>query len=419
LVAAAGGTLAAGRWIAGRGIAAAAAPAPRAAPRYFVQLVLDGGVDAITTFAPKSPSEAESWVDRPYNASEIVDGGGIAIGPHWKALAPWLSTMAIIQAVEVATANHESGTEHLTRLRTGTSASMPTILDVIGQHRDGQPLGSIHLGFAFPTEYSPGWLADTIASSQYRYGVAAKTKSFLQLYDELDATKAQTVADALAREAKRLDATGDTVSGANARAASELYRRRGSVSPLVQPPTVEDSDQQRMMRSFARCLWLLENDLARCVFIRPLQQVWDTHTDNEIQQQPLNVAFARAFAWFLAELQARHRGAANLDSQTAVIVSSELGRFPRLNAAKGKDHFPQSFYLLRGPGVVSSKEAGTVFSPVGKMMESLPIAMKTGRPEKGGRHLQIDDVGATMLTLAGLDPVLYGYTGQVMRFVLA
>ena len=415
LVAIAAGAQATDRFSGGLAFAKSA---PTKRPRYFVQLVLDGGMDTVFTTDPKAKGDVESWVDRPYNANDIVDAGGIAIGPHWKALAPWLPAMAIIQAVEVSTANHESGTEHLVRLRTETAQSMPTILDIIGQSRDSQALGSVHLGIAWGGEYTPGWFADTIDRSRYRYGAANKTKSIFQLFDQLDPGEARLVASALSEEAARLDRRGETVSARNVTSAAALFARGASVPRFAPQPVRGNMFEQMTTACFARCLWLLENDLAKCVFMRPIPQAWDTHSDNESGQSVVNPIIADGLAWFLSELERRQQGSLSLADQTLLITSSELGRFPRINSHKGKDHFPQTSYLMKGPGLITSKEAGQTFSPTGRAMESLPISMKTGQPTTDGRHLQLDDVGATVLTLAGLDPVFYGYTGQLMRFAM-
>ena len=51
-------------------------------------------------------------------------------------------------------------------------------------------------------------------------------------------------------------------------------------------------------------------------------------------------------------------------------------------------------------------------------MERPSIAYRTGDPAEAGRVPLLDDVGTTLLHLAGLDPERYGYRGKVCEFLL-
>jgi hypothetical protein len=80
----------------------------------------------------------------------------------------------------------------------------------------------------------------------------------------------------------------------------------------------------------------------------------------------------------------------------------------------GKDHLPQTSFVFAGPGI----RGGKTFGKTGRRMEGLPIAYKTGDPAAAGRVPFLDDVGATLLHLAGIDPERYGYSGKVCEFLL-
>src|SRR5687768_8729568 len=95
---------------------------------------------------------------------------------------------------------------------------------------------------------------------------------------------------------------------------------------------------------------------------------------------------------------------------------SEVGRFPRLNTLLGKDHFPEAPAFFFVAGINSG--AGTTFGRTDKRMAAVPVSLKSGRDVSvGGTQLTLDDVGATMLRMAGLKPELYGYTGRLLEFV--
>jgi hypothetical protein len=53
-------------------------------------------------------------------------------------------------------------------------------------------------------------------------------------------------------------------------------------------------------------------------------------------------------------------------------------------------------------------------------MEALPVSLASGEAvAQGGHKLQLDDLGATLLHRAGIDPGLYGYNGELLRFLEA
>jgi uncharacterized protein (DUF1501 family) len=128
----------------------------------------------------------------------------------------------------------------------------------------------------------------------------------------------------------------------------------------------------------------------------------------------MNGNFAAFFDDYLASLHARTNRHGLLSQQTMTIVGSELGRFPRQNDMLGKDHLPQTSFLFAGPGIRS----GRTFGRTGPRMEGLPIAYDHGDPAATGRVPLLDDVGATMLRLAGIDAERYGYRGRVCDFLL-
>ncbi|HMJ16643.1 MAG TPA: DUF1501 domain-containing protein, partial [Polyangiaceae bacterium] len=72
---------------------------------------------------------------------------------------------------------------------------------------------------------------------------------------------------------------------------------------------------------------------------------WDTHNDNTEQ----NALHETLFANLLLLAQTLEQKA--LLSRTVVVVLSEMGRTPKLNAGGGKDHWPVTSALVFGAGV--------------------------------------------------------------------
>ena len=145
---------------------------------------------------------------------------------------------------------------------------------------------------------------------------------------------------------------------------------------------------------------------------------WDTHTFNTDRQKAASTAVGM-IASFFAHLETRRNHRGPLADQTLVLVGSEIGRYPALNAAKGKDHFPEAPLVFYGAGVSRSGK-GDAFGRTGRDMAALPISLRTGAPAPSGGHvLQLDDVGATLLYLGGVpDPRVYGYDGRILEFLV-
>jgi hypothetical protein len=188
--------------------------------------------------------------------------------------------------------------------------------------------------------------------------------------------------------------------------------------PPLRPATwAADDPSQQLAVSLQRILWLFENDLTRAfeLNIGGLEQPWDTHTFNTDRQRTASAPLAM-IARFLGELGRRRGRRGPLSGKTLVVMGSEIGRFPRLNGAQGKDHFPEAPYVIFGAGA----GRGAVFGRAGKDMAAVPVSTRTGAPAgSGGRSLLLDDLGASLLHLGGVpDPSVYGYEGKVLDFLV-
>lgn len=387
-------------------------PADRG-PRYLLVVFLGGGVDAILTTDPRTRSEVEGTVDLPYRPDEIVEAGALRLGPHLAGLAPWAGRTAILNGVRVGTANHITGRMQVARFRTRVSPLMPTLLDVIGAHRDGQALGSLTLGVGGPHLHSPSWFG-----SRRDGAVAHVTRpSLFERLDRTDPDDLTRLARALQAQAARLTSGGGEdparrATAAHMEEAATLFQRvREAPAFRAEPFT------SRPGMDFARALWAFEHDLARCVLLVAGQVEWDTHRDNLIQQRGMTLPLVDDLARFLGELQRRRNARGSLLDQTLVVVGSELGRFPRLNGEQGKDHFPEAPYLFIGAGVRAGGR-GAVYGATGRSLEALPVSLDTGAPATGGHHVTLDDVGTTLLRLFGVDPARNGYRGRELRFLV-
>ncbi len=379
-------------------------------PRFYLQIIPSGGMDAIYGADPKTVREVELGIDVPYNAKAIVDAKVARLGPVFAALRPSIDRLAIVNAFRQNSANHQSGLVHTTCCRGNATTGTPTLLDVLGTRRDGQAIGAISLGTAFSAAFSPKFLGEP---TTMQFG---DRPGLIEHLDKATPEELVAAAKELRRDAKSLagSASAERVSAENFLDVAELFERWAK-SPRFVPVDWGFPEEGWLGggRDLQRALWLFEHDLARCVTVSLTGQMFDTHIWNDDGQTRFGRYAAGLLAHVLGELDRRMVAGRSLASQTVMFVGSEIGRFPRLNAGRGKDHFPQVPYLFAGPWFATN----AVYGGTDRQMVALPISLDTGKPEKAGRQLDLDDIGTTLLRLDGANPELFGYTGRHLRFL--
>jgi uncharacterized protein (DUF1501 family) len=366
---------------------------PRKGPRRYLSVLLSGGIDAVYSADPKTRAEVEPWVDVPYPASAIVEAGGLLLGPHFAPLAPFAKRLAILKGVRVRTANHNTGTEQFARMKTNTVPEMPTLLQILGEQKEGEAVGC--MGWTYGAPQFTRLFQDTPPEDLLRMAFALKNQAHGL---RMDPRPASHVTQKSVEESAAL---------------LERMARAPAFKPEVWSP---DEFAQHVAASLQRVLWVFENDLARAyeLNVGGIDQPWDSHTFNTERQTDSAKAIPM-LARFLAELEARKTSRGPLAAETLVVVGSELGRYPATNRQSGKDHFPEVPLLFYGAGV----RGGAAFGTTGKRMEALPVSVRTGRAAPGGDGIALDDVGTTLLHAAGVsDPAAFGYSGRVLEFLV-
>jgi uncharacterized protein (DUF1501 family) len=149
---------------------------------------------------------------------------------------------------------------------------------------------------------------------------------------------------------------------------------------------------------------VLSRGVARCVSIDSggSSLVWDTHAENDPIQSSL---WEELFAGLgqLMQMLAQTPGvsAATLLEETTVVVLSEMGRTPQLNSAEGKDHWPYTSVLLLGAGLAGGRTIGGLDTNFyGKAVDAI-----SGELADDGVTIDVQALGATLLTMADVDPV--------------
>tara|TARA_R110002096_G_scaffold143328_3_gene299180 strand:+ start:38944 stop:40206 length:1263 start_codon:yes stop_codon:yes gene_type:complete len=380
---------------------------PRApgGPRYVVQLLLSGGHDPVYTVDPKTRAQVEPDIDLP-RTNTITEAAGLRFGEHFAPLQKHASSIAVLNGVQVGTANHDTGVKQFVRLKTRATDVMPGALDIIGTARDTQAVGTMHLGAFMRTSHSPKFFG---TSDSFYFGED-------NIFDMATAQKeaAPEIAELLRSQADQVRRASPTTQDNLIQVANLLERL--PAAPTFRPSRVhEDYIAQSISDSLDRASWLIANDLTRCVFVDLGLLGWDTHIQNFERQLLMNSAFVEAFSRFLTTLRTTKRGGSSLLEQTLVVAGSDLGRFPKINAMNGKDHLPQTSYFFAGYGIAGGKACGQT----DRSMKGQKMSFKTGTTDAAGSIPIVDDIGTTLMRLCKMDPSLYGYAGRTLECLFA
>lgn len=138
--------------------------------------------------------------------------------------------------------------------------------------------------------------------------------------------------------------------------------------------------------------------IARCVTLQS-SGVWDTHQDNSDQAGLFEGLFAGLLELLERLSTTPGEGEGSLADETMVVVLSEMGRTPRFNVGGGRDHWPYTSVMLVGPGITGDRVVGGV----DPYYYGLPVDPDSGELFEGGALITSETLGATLLSLVGLD----------------
>lgn len=390
--------------------------APR--PDLLLVCVADGGWDTSFTIDPK-PNNPN--VDGPavnYPDSEELrtfhDGQLVAcndeIRPNvTRFFETWGDRTAIVRGLWTGSIVHEP-----CRVRVLTGSTVPSSPDfatIFGASRsDGKPIGAM--------DFSGLSYAGSLASSTARVGARSQLKALLDpsavhpappdagyqlpLFQTSGAER-DAVRALLERRVEGFRALrgSDAVNGARLDAMLASLASAGRMiddGPALVGGLVLGEPASFASQS-AQAVELLDAGLCSAVTLA-YDADWDTHTQN-LEQHAFFDGFFAGIDAILVDLQAR-----GLLERTLVVVVSEMGRTPKLNAGGGKDHWAHTSQLVIGAGV----RGGRVYGATDEQMESMKIDLTTaevlgpGWDESApGERLKYDHFAAGVLQHLGVD----------------
>lgn len=160
--------------------------------------------------------------------------------------------------------------------------------------------------------------------------------------------------------------------------------------------------------------------LSRCVTTAyPLADSnveWDTHANNSADQSALYEGLFGALDELMTLLSTTAgTQAATLLDETVIVLLSEMGRTPFVNGSAGKDHWPYTSAMLIGPAIRGDQVIGAFDDDLyGKKVD-----LVSGEVTDSGSAIGTDVIGATLLTLAGIDPAEESLAASPLEAVIA
>lgn len=374
----------------------------RAAPsdRRFIFIVNFGGWDVTRVLAPQFSSprvamEADA-VEASFGNLRFVDH------PERPMVRSFFEhnyrRMALLHGILVPSVAHMSCLQLLLTGRISGRPDWPAILAAAGGADFALPQ-LVLSGPSYPGVYG---------GSVTRAGGSGQLEALIEgdIADWLDTPTPKVEPLIELAEARALASRMDraVLSAADARALELLQTHQRSVQRADALKEVSEQVSWSSGGDFTGDCLLAVDTLARglasCVTLT-FSHDWDTHADNDIWQ---NWHWSGLFDGLDALMEALDQepgaGGGSLADETTVVVLSEMGRTPGLNAEEGKDHWPYTSAMLLGSGFQGDRSVGGYDDS----FYGLPIDPISGDSSAGGEDFTCDRLGATLLAIADVDP---------------
>lgn len=377
-----------------------------ATERRFLFVFVNGGWDPTFVFTPDL-EDSGVWQDPDGRAAE-AGGHRFVDAPNRPAVrdffARWGDRAAVLNGIEVRSVTHEACRR--IALTGGTDPLSDDWPALIAGNRGDDILPDLVLsGPAFTARHTgvvtragpDGQLGRLLQGTAVQQGdlpadvlgdaATARVEAFLA--DEAVALRAR---HARGQAAGWLDDYASTVSNLD---RVRVLGRELSLGGL-------DDDWLYVRERVQPAIDAFALGLSRCAVVEHLGEWdvgWDTHSGIGTQAAHYQTLFVdlNDILANLAETPGPSGGP--LLDEVTVVVMSEMGRAPALNAVGGKDHWTFTSAMLIGAGV----QGGAVAGAYEAGLIGAPTDLATGRADAEGTRITSAHLGATLVSLAGLD----------------
>lgn len=395
-------------WLGGAGLtlgnmlqieAMAEENAPAAKAKSVIHIYLQGGFPHMDSFDPKpdAPPEYRGILD-PIRTSMA----GVYFSSHMAESATIADRLTVVRSMSHTEVDHSRG-EHsmFTGYRPSPALVYPSVGSVVAHEygpREAMPpyvcvpnqgsqfLGSGYLSNAcgpFSLGSDPARSNFSVRDLSLPKGVNSDRfemrKSWRKLVDKhfasLEADDTLTTMDSFYQRAYDLLASDKAREAFSLKSESTATKRLYGMEPWG--PVLRPSAGARLLMARR----LIE---AGARFVTVTYGAWDTHAFHyrgiEVQLPDLD----KAFAGLIKDLESR-----GLFDSTLVLITSEFGRTPKINAGGGRDHWPRVFSIVMAGGGVAR---GNVYG------SSDALAA-----EPSDNALSVEDYVTTVYHLLGID----------------
>jgi uncharacterized protein (DUF1501 family) len=376
-----------------------------ASPHFLVLFEADGGWDPTQVFDVHDPTDTTDGIDvdnpgQPPSVIATVGGLTYVSNPVTRPavdtyFANWANRTAVVNGVNTRSTSHDQSRQLVL-----TGYLDPTRADfaVMSAHHNGADLPLPHLlvsGASFAGPYAG--LSGRLGGAMFEAVEYATVGDGERAFSGLGEAYIQQ-----ALEFERLADAGGRAGPITGRLA-EFYdgnARGDTLAQLATSVNVGSNDPVQLATTLGQAF---RNGLTTSVTVERFGG-FDTHGDNTGQNQ----SFENVFTFldgFLTALAAEPGagGGASLLDQTTVVVCSEFGRTPRLNADGGKDHHPWDSYLLVGKRV----RGGVTLGRTDGNQEGVKVNFGTGQPADTGEIIDVVNMVAGIVTLVGANSSAY------------
>ncbi|MEZ5966532.1 MAG: DUF1501 domain-containing protein [Planctomycetota bacterium] len=366
------------------------ATTPRA--RAVIHLHLEGGLSHIDTFDPKPDAPVE--VRGPF-ATVRSKLDGEPLGQLLQRTAEIADKLTLVRSFTHTEADHDRGAHSvLTGYQPSPAIVYPALGAVVAQQLGARNDLPPFLVVPGPGSrfFGSGYLSAAFAPFSVGGDPAAQAFKVrdLEAPPDVDAAR-QARRDAMLAA---LDAGFAALGDADAVHAGAAFRRQ--TGALLQSPAARaafdvgaESAAQKKRYGGSRlgmsCLLARRLAAAGARYVAVSTGGFDHHQRIGNDLPPRMAEVDQAFAALIADLDSQ-----GLLQETLVLLTSEFGRTPKINADAGRDHWPRVFsVVLAGGGI----KRGVVH----------------GRSTATGAEPEVDpvrpaDLAATVFTLLGIDP---------------
>ncbi len=324
----------------------AAAPAKAA-----IFISMQGGPSHLDTFdlKPKAGSEYRGEFN-----PIATNAPGVEISEHLPKLAQVADKFAILRGVSHTLAAHELGQQYMnTGNRPLPSIAYPAYGSVVTRERPAPP--DLPPFVAIPnTPQSPGYLGieyaplQTNAAPRPGQPFSVRGVSLAGGVTVADIERRQHLLADLDTTFKSLEKSSDLLNGLDqfsAQAYSIITSQRTRQAFDVSRESAETAQRFGQGPFGQSCLLAARLVEAGVRFVTVSIGGWDTHGDNFTQLKNKLPPFDEGLAALFTTLEER-----GLLQSTAVFVTGEFGRTPKINPRAGRDHWPRAMFVLLGGG---------------------------------------------------------------------